>query len=315
MPRWLILVHRIPPRPLYLRAKMRQRLTTVGAVAVKNAVYVLPNGAEALEDLQWISQEIEAGGGDAHLFEGDFVDGVANEAAVAQFKATRDLDYEAIAGDAHAAMKSARSAAAVSELATAHTRLARRLEEVERIDFFNAPGRSAAEEAISAMELRMKKDRKEETRMLKANPELRGRIWVTRPGVKVDRMASAWFIRRFVDPKAHFLFVDQGTERRDGEMRFDMKGGDFTHEEDRCTLETLVRRVGLPDKGVRAVAEIVHDLDLKDDKYHRAETAGVRLMLEGLMGRCPSDEERIERALTVFDDLHEALSSRKQKGQ
>lgn len=313
MARWLILVHRIPPRPLYLRAKMRQRLATVGAVAIKNAVYVLPQGTEALEDLQWISQEIETGGGDAHLFEGDFVDRVASEVVVAQFKAERDADYQAIVAEGQAAMKSARSAAAVSELTAAHARLARRLEEVARIDFFNASGRGAADEALSTMEMRLKKDRKEETRMLEANPDLRGKTWVTRPGVKVDRMASAWFIRRFVDPKAHFLFADQGTERKDGEMRFDMAGGDFTHEEDRCTLETLVRRVGLPDKGVRAVAEIVHDLDLKDEKFHRPEAAGVRLLLEGLIGRCPGDEERIERALTVFDDLHEALSSRKQK--
>ena len=311
MQRWLILVHRIPPKPLYLRAKIRQRLAAVGAVAVKNAVYLLPQGADALEDLQWIAQEIEAGGGDAHLFEGDFVDGVAGEAAVAQFRETRDADYAAIAADANAAMKAARSAAAAAELANAHARLARRLEEVRRIDFFDGKGRAAAEEALAAIEARLKKDRKEETRMLKANPELRGKTWVTRPGVKIDRMASAWFIRRFVDPKARFRFADEKAQQREGELRFDMVGGEFTHEEDRCTFETLVRRVGLPDKGVRAIAEIVHDLDLKDAKFNRAEAAGVRVMLEGLMARTDSDEERIDRALPIFDDLHEALGAKR----
>jgi hypothetical protein len=310
MPRWLILVHRIPPRPLYLRAKMRQRLAGVGAVAVKNAVYLLPHGAEALEDLQWIAQEIVAGGGDAHLFEGDFVDGVASDAAAAQFREARNADYDALAADAHAAMKAARSAAAVAELATAHARLSRRLEDIRRIDFFEAGRRTAAEEALAAIEARLQKDRKEETRMLKANPELRGRTWVTRPGVKIDRMASAWFIRRFVDPKARFRFADPAAPKKEGELRFDMVGGDFTHEEDRCTLETLVGRVGLPDKGVRAIAEIVHDLDLKDGKYARAEAAGVRMMLDGLMARTDDDEERLERALVIFDDLHEALGRR-----
>jgi hypothetical protein len=307
MPRWLILVHRIPPRPLYLRAKMRQRLADVGAVAVKNAVYLLPHGSDALEDLQWIAQEIVAGGGDAHLFEGDFVDGVANDAAVAQFQEARNADYEALAADAHAAMKAARSAAAVAELASSHVRLVRRLEEIRRIDFFEAEQRAAAEEVLAAIETRLQKDRKEETRMLKANPELRGRTWVTRPGVKVDRMASAWFIRRFVDPKARFRFADPAAPKKDGEVRFDMVGGDFTHEEDRCTFETLVGRVGLPDKAVRAIAEIVHDLDLKDSKFGRAEVAGVRMMLDGLLARTESDDERIERSLVIFDDLHEAL--------
>ena len=310
MPRWLILVHRIPTRPLYLRAKILKRLEAAGAVAVKNAVYLLPHSSESLEDLQWIAQEITAGGGDAHLFDGSFVDGAAGEAVIAQFKEARDQDYETITSEAVAAMKSARSAAAVSELVIAHGRLTRRLEEVRRIDFFNAPGRSSSEKAIAAIETRLKKDKKEETRMLKANPELRNRTWVTRPGVKIDRMASAWFIRRFVDPKARFRFADAAAEQKEGEIRFDMVGGDFTHEEDRCTFETLVRRVGLPDKGVRVIAEIVHDIDLKDRKFDRPEAAGVRAMLEGLMGRSESDEERIERALTIFDDLHEALGSR-----
>ena len=315
MPRWLILVHRIPPRPPYLRAKMLQRLTNVGAVAVKNSVYLLPHGSEALEDLQWIAQEIVAGGGDAHLFAGEFVEGVANDAAVAQFRELRNADYDAIVRDAHAAMKAARSAAAATELTAAHARLVRRLDEVRTIDFFDAERRAAAEEALAAIDARLQKDRKEESRMLNANPELRGRTWVTRPGVKVDRLASAWFIRRFVDPKARFRFGDPSAPARAGELRFDMVGGDFTHEEDRCTLETLVARVGLPDKGVRAIAEIVHDLDLKDAKFNRAEAAGVRMMLDGLIARTDSDDERIERALVIFDDLHEALGTRTRKSR
>ena len=313
MPRWLILVHRIPPKPLYLRAKMRQRLADVGAVAVKNAVYLLPHGAEALEDLQWIAQEIVTGGGDAHLFAGDFVDGVASDTAVAQFRDARNADYDALAADAHAAMKAARSAAAAAELAAGHARLTRRFEEIRRIDFFEADHRGAAEEALAAIEARLQKDKKEETRMLQANPELRGRTWVTRPGVKIDRMASAWFIRRFVDPKARFRFADPASPKKEGELRFDMVGGDFTHEEDRCTFETLIGRVGLPDKAVRAIAEIVHDLDLKDGKYGREEAAGFRMMMDGLMARTESDDERIERALVIFDDLHEALGTAKRK--
>ena len=313
MPRWLILVHRIPPRPLYLRAKMRQRLGDVGAVAVKNSVYLLPRGADALEDLQWIAQEIVTGGGDAHLFEGDFIDGVGSEAAVAQFREARNADYDAVIADARAVLKAARGAAAVAELAATHVRLLRRFDEIRRIDFFDAERRAASEKALAAIESRLRKDRKEETRMSKKNPELTRKIWVTRPGVKVDRMASAWFIRRFIDAKARFRFADPAAPKKPGELRFDMVGGDFTHEEDRCTFETLVRRVGLPDKGVRAIAEIVHDLDLKDGKYKRAETAGVRVMLDGLMARTADDAERFESSLRIFDDLHEALGAARTK--
>jgi hypothetical protein len=292
---------------------MRQRLADVGAIAVKNAVYLLPYGAEQQEDLQWIAQEIVAGGGDAHLFAGDFVDGIANDAAVAQFHEARNADYDALIGDAQTAMKAARSAAAATELTAAHARLVKRLEEITGIDFFHAANRTAAEDALKTIETRLQKDRKKETRMLKTDVNLRGRTWVTRPGVKVDRMASAWFIRRFVDPKARFRFTDPATPKKSGEVRFDMVGGDFTHEEDRCTFETLIGRVGLPDKAVRVIAEIVHDLDLKDGKFERAEAAGVRVMLDGLMARTNNDEERIDRALVLFDDLHEALGGRRNR--
>jgi hypothetical protein len=302
MPRWLILVHRIPPRPLYLRAKMRQRLAAAGAIAVKNSVYLLPHGAESLEDLQWIAQEIVAGGGDAHLFAGDFVDGVANDAAVAQFRRERDADYAALVEEAKGATKSA-SAAELQHLT-------RRMEEIREIDFFDAPGRAAADTALAAIEKRLEKEKKEEKKMPQTHPELRGKTWVTRPGVKVDRMASAWLIRRFVDPKARFRFADPAAPRKEGELRFDMVGGDFTHEENRCTFETLIRRTGLADKRVRAIAEMVHDLDLKDSKYGRAETAGLRMILDGIMARTSDDDERIDRAFSVFDDIYDALSRR-----
>lgn len=303
MPRWLILVHRIPPRPLYLRAKMRQRLAAAGAIAVKNSVYLLPHGAESLEDLQWIAQEIVAGGGDAHLFAGDFVDGVANDAAVAQFRRERDADYAALAEEAKGTLKSAGAADLL--------RLTRRMEEIREIDFFDAPARTAAEAAIAAVEKRVEKEKKEETKMTQSHPELRGKTWVTRPGVKVDRMASAWLIRRFVDPKARFRFADPAAPRKDGELRFDMVGGDFTHEENRCTFETLIRRAGIADKRVRAIAEMVHDLDLKDSKYGRAETAGLRMILDGIMARTSDDDERIDRAFSVFDDIYDALARRR----
>src|SRR3954452_19229686 len=211
MSRWLILVHRIPPKPLYLRVKIRQRLASVGAVAVKNAVYLLPRNSDALEDLQWIAQEITAGGGDAHLFEGDFVDGVANDAAVAQFREARNADYTALAADARAALKA-------RNLTTAHAALTRRFDEIRRIDFFHAPARKAAANAIAAIGARLKKDQKEEKRMPKKKLALRGKIWVTRPDLGIDRLASAWFIRRFIDAKARFRF-DAKAEPRDGEIR------------------------------------------------------------------------------------------------
>jgi hypothetical protein len=304
---WLILVHRIPSRPLYLRAKMRQRLAAAGAVAVKNSVYLLPRGSETREDLEWIAQEIVAGGGDAHLFEGEFVDPMATAAAVAQFRQARAAEYRELTEESRATARDTNRPSRSPDLAVAHQRLAQRLQRIRRLDFFEADGRLQAEQALAAIVSRLRRGEKQEKPMRTVEAGLKGRTWVTRPGIKVDRIASAWFIRRFIDSKARFRFQDPGSPKRKGELRFDMVGGDFTHEGDRCTLETLVARIGLPDAGVRALAEIVHDIDLKDSKFGRAETAGVAAALDGLVRRNASDPARLEQGFALFDDLHEAL--------
>jgi len=311
---WYLLTHNVPPRPLYLRAKIRQRLAQVGAVALKNSVYVLPKNDDALEDFQWIAQEVVSGGGTAHIVEANFVSPPTDE-IVATFRTERDADYEALIAEAREARKRGRAADAGNVVA----RLSKRLDEIRRIDFFDAPRRTAAEEAIAALHERAARaSGKEKPRMLKERPELVGRTWVTRPGVKVDRIATAWFVRRFIDPKAKFRFAPPDARfappegrSSNAELRFDMVGGDFTHDGDRCTLETLVRTAGLPDRGVKAIAEIVHDLDLKDGKFGRPEAAGIARMIEGLVARYTNDEERLEHGFAMFDDLHEALSKRR----
>ena len=137
--------------------------------------------------------------------------------------------------------------------------------------------------------------------------DLVGRTWVTRRGVKVDRISSAWFVRRFVDPKARLRFIDPKKEEpRTGEIGFDMVGGEFTHDGDRCTLETLVRRTGVADAALLPITEIVHDIDLKDGKYGRPETAGVAQVLAGLLAANPDDPTRLERGFALFDDLYAA---------
>jgi hypothetical protein len=283
---------------------MRQRLAAAGAVPVKNAVYALPRTDETLEDFQWIAQEISATGGDAHLLEGQFVDRAAHEAAAAQLRRLREDDYRALAADVRAAVK---PAAGVEALAAAHDRLSRRLQQIRRIDFFDAAGRDQAERALATLRSRIARGADQETTQMTATAALRGRTWVTRPGAKVDRIASAWFIRRFIDPKARFRFEDPASPKRKGDLRFDMTGGDFTHEGNRCTLETLIQRVGLPDAGVRAIAEIVHDIDLKDDRFKRAETPGVAALIDGIVRRHASDEARLEDGMAIFDGLHAAL--------
>ena len=148
----------------------------------------------------------------------------------------------------------------------------------------------------------------EPTRSSPDRASYRARTWVTRTGIKVDRMASAWVIRRFIDPEARFKFVPaKGYEPEKGELRFDMFDAEFAHEGDLCTFEVLVQRFGLADPALRAIAEIVHDIDLKDAKYGREEAPGVGQLVAGIAAAHPDDEARLARGAALFDDLYASL--------
>jgi hypothetical protein len=134
----------------------------------------------------------------------------------------------------------------------------------------------------------------------------RGRTWVTRKGIFVDRIASAWLVRRFIDPKAKFKFVvGKGYEPSPGELRFDMFDAEFTHVGDRCTFEVLLDRMGLKDPALDAIGEVVHDIDLKDEKFRRPQAAGLETLLAGVALRAKDDDERLTRGSAIFDDLYE----------
>ena len=300
--RWLLLVHSLPPKPLYLRAKIRQRLLKVGALALKNSVYVLPRTEDALEDFQWIAQEARAGGGEAFVAGAEFLEGVDGPGLVARFRRERAGDYEALTAEIrridHLRGKGGERPAAIA-------RARRRLEEIQAVDFFGAPGRKEAEAMLRKTEGRSSDPKPMAGPRVKGRRAgLLGRVWVTRRGVKIDRIASAWLVRRFIDPAARFRFADPADDvKKPGELRFDMVGGDFTHEGDRCTFETLRLSAGVVDAALSPIAEIVHDIDLKDGKYGRADAAGVKQLLEGLLAAHPADEDRLERGFALFDDL------------
>jgi hypothetical protein len=316
-PRWLLLIHQIPPKPDYLRVKIGRRLQRVGAVPVKNSVYVLPDADQSFEDFQWIRTEIIDGGGDASICRAEFVDGLTADEIRQLFRSARDEDYAAIAAAARELWSSARSTARSAGRPRAKpdddlARLRRRFAAVVAIDFFEAPERAAAREALDILEAEVEPGRAVGGPTVSARAsraDYRGRTWVTRQNVYVDRMASAWLIRRFIDPDARFTFVrEEGYRPARGEVRFDMYEGEFTHEGDRCTFEVLVDRFMPNDAALRSIAEVVHDIDLKDAKFGRDEAPGIERVVAGIAGAYPDDSARIERARQLFDELHAVFS-------
>jgi Chromate resistance exported protein len=218
---WLLLIHQLPPQPAYLRVKVWRRLQGMGAIAVKGAVYALPLNEQSQEDLRWLVREIVGSGGEASLCEARFVDGLSDQQVRALFDAARDADYDAIRNEAVAltdelGAQPERRGEDRRQLA----RLRRQLTQVAGIDFFGANRREAAEAALSTLEARLTEPDLETEReeSMVSDDDLsgrRGRTWVTREGVHVDRIASAWLIRRFIDPEARSHSLSVRSVRRD----------------------------------------------------------------------------------------------------
>jgi hypothetical protein len=310
---WLLLIHQIPPKPDYTRVKIWRRLQRLGAVPVKNSVYVLPKSDQTQEDFQWVLREVVESGGDASLCEARFVDGLSDDEVMQLFRSAREDDYQEISRDLERiatslSKKTKTDSEREKRLAFELERIHKRMAEVLAIDFFSAPGRESAERLIFALDARLQES-SPAGKAAKAKQQLQdfqGRTWVTRKGIHVDRMASAWLIRRFIDPNAHFKFVPaKGYQPEPGEIRFDMYEADFTHEGDRCTFEVLIERVGLLDPGLGPIAEIVHDIDLKDSKFGREETPGIDRIIAGVAMANKDDEARLARGSALFEDLYE----------
>jgi len=317
---WLLLIHQLPAKPAYLRVKVWRRLQGIGAVAVKNAVHALPMSEGTQEDFEWLLREIVEGGGEAFLCETRLIDGLSDDDVRKLFDAARDADYGIIAKDARAIAKSLRpklKSETVNELRTQVARLRNRLADVVSIDFFGAIGREAAEGLLGDLEARLNEDeavtkRPKVDSKASAREALRGRTWVTRQGVHVDRIGSAWLIRRFIDPDARFKFVSgKGYRPDEGELRFDMFQAEFTHEGDNCTFEVLLDRVALNDPALRAIAEIIHDIDLRDSKFGREEAVGIRTLIDGIALATSDDSERIARGTEVFNNLYEVFGRKR----
>ncbi len=314
-PPWLLLIHQLPAKPAYVRVKIWRRLQALGAVTVKNAVYALPANADTREDFAWLAQEILESGGEAIVCEANFLEGLSDSDLRALFDGARDEGYGRIAGEARdvgARLASDSPDDVLAEIAGQAAKLRKQLDAVVAIDFFGAEGRAAAEGLVSGLEAALKQEGEAVSDSKSVSPgPLRGRLWVTREGVQVDRIASAWLIRRFIDAEARFKFVPgTGYRPQPDELRFDMFEGEFTHRGDRCTFEVLLDDAALDDAALTAIGEIIHDIDLKDDKYGRVETAGVRTLLNGIAASSTDDEQRLARGSALLDDLYSSFGGK-----
>jgi hypothetical protein len=326
---WILLIHQLPPKPTNLRVRIWRKLQKLGAVAIKNSVYLLPANEKTHEDFQWLKQEIESAGGEATVFQASSVEGATDDEIIAAFNKARDEEFAAIAAELDGLAGAVRQQTRGKHLSTG--RLAAHESELDKLhsqlgsiivnDFFNAKGRVASFLAYERCQKAIRAAHGPGSKVARSNTKsgtldlskYQGRRWMTRRNLHIDRLASAWLIKQFIDKRPRFYFVAEG-ETVEGAIPFDMYGAEFTHHGEDCTFETLLKRFGLGEsKALSEIAEIVHDIDLKDDKFHRLEAVGLNTIINGLSQTLRDDRKLLQQCSAIFDGLYSLLGQNTQK--
>ena len=320
--RWVMLMYQLPTKPSNLRVKAWRRIQKLGAVGIRNSAYVLPVQESHLEDFQWLKREIVDMGGEASVFIVDSVDDVENDEIEQLFRNARDIDYSAILKSCdhlsdhldNDVKEKHLSPERVERHKAKLKKITSKFDEIRRIDFFSAPLGAEVEKRIETLRSYLSQVRGFEYKSSELPVEsvldigaFRGRIWVTRKELHIDRIASGWLIRRFIDDKAMFEFVDEGEHiaQQENRVPFDMYAASFGHHGEYCTFETFIRKLDLGGNTALAeIAEIVHDIDLKDSKFGREEARGVDEVIIGLGEICENDDQLMEAGGKVFDALY-----------
>ena len=314
MQTWLLLIVSVPPEPSSLRVRIWRKLQALGAVALKNSVYLLPFTPENYEQFQWLAQEAPKSGGEATLLKVDRIENMRVDDVIRLFHKARDRGYRPLAERYRKLLPSLdrkATGATASRRDEELARLARELERLREIDFFDAPSYQEVKRLKETIEMRLHPPSAGGAPGTAEIPldSLKGRRWVTRPRPHVDRIASAWLIKRFVDLEAEFLFAPPEEFPAEA-IPFDAMGAEFGHHGEDCTFETILKRCGLRDRRLGQLAEIVHEVDLRDQKFHRDEARGFDLAIRGLLAALKDDQQVLAHGMTLFDGLYATIGER-----
>lgn len=321
--KWLFLVHRIRTAKSRERVKIWRMTRKVGALLYRNAVYVLPYSKERLEDFHWLSQQIRDSGGDASIFLTETRDERENAGIVKLFRDSRTQEYARIREAAEklsaridrASAEHRLSKSLLRTLATEANRLSGECAAVEQVDFFPRAGGNSARTLLRDLARHLTREaphaphtpiRRRQAR------EYRRRVWATRKNIHIDRLCSGWLIKRFIDPEARFVFAAEALLPKSA-IPFDTFGAEFSHHGEDCTFETLLKAFRLDNGTLAEIAEIVHDIDMKDSKFARPEAAGLNAVVRALSAHLKNDHKTLAVGSVMLDALYDYVKKGKKK--
>jgi hypothetical protein len=302
---WLLLLFSLPAGKKTERVAVWRRLKKLGAIQLTTSTYVLPDRPPLYELFQWLAKQIREYGGEATLIRAQEIEGLSNEKLIQSFNSAREAEF----GEVAAALRElTRRGRKKSDSGDGLEKLKKQFRTIRELDFFDAPRGQEVEVLLRRAE-ESRPTAKSGAPLKLVLKRFQGQTWVTRPQPEIDRVASAWLIRRFIDEKARFVFARKQSSVRDA-LPFDFPEGDFSHQGEDCTFETLLKRFGIADRHLRKIGEMVHDADLEDEKFQRPECVGIDRVLKGWAKRGMSDEEILQNGSKLFEGLYAFLQRR-----
>ena len=300
---WLLLTFSLPKKRASQRVEVWRKLRRYGSVPLGNSGYLLPNNLITQEHFEWLATAIRKYGGHASVLKIQSIDNLSTPRLVGRFAEARSREYQELIRDLQklsAIPPHRRSFGRVS-------RLRARFREIAEVDFFNSPLQKRVEQLLARLDT-ARSPAKETTNINHRN--YLARIWVTRPRPGIDRSASAWLIRRYIDKKARFAFAQEEHVPREA-VPFDMfHAGGFGHRGEDCSFETLQKAFRIRDTKVARIGQAIHDVDLLDDKFGRKEGFGVDAVLKGWAQQRIPDHKLLERGIQLIDALYQSLSAK-----
>ena len=295
------------------RVAVWRRLRRLGAITIAGSVQVLPDREECLEAFQWLAQEIRTSNGEAMIMRVTQIEGLTDQQVIAMFHSARVEDYHHIethAGDLTKSLADGKKID-IAQVRDTLNRLRRQYADILRIDYFECPEGKRVASLLDSIERSLSPSASESTSVSHADiAQYRESRWVTRPHPHVDRMACAWLIRRFINPGA---VIRYSNSPEPDEVAFDMNQDEFGHRGNLCTFETMILSFKLENPGLKPIAEIVHEIDLHDDRYVWPEISGIERLLDGWSTSDLSDSELEEKGISLFEGLYRAFSSNLEK--
>ncbi len=311
---FLALLTSLPTGNSTVRMRVWRALKNTGCGVLRDGVYVLPVDAPQAPALAEAESVVRATGGFAMTVE-------LNIKTTTQLEHVRKLfdrgkEYGALV-ERIVAAKGALKRLGKRKADTLVQRLRRSFEELVEIDFYPGQAQLQAKEAMSALEREMQvlfsegEPHSSKRKVRRLDPaKYRNRIWATRKNLWVDRLASVWLIKRFIDRNAKFIWIDRPRVRPKGSIGFDFDGAQFTHIESRVTFEVLLTSFGLDhDSALASIGHAVHYLDTGGIPV--ADAKGLETILKGIQGKARSDDQMVLEATKVFDHFYSAYAQKK----